>query len=138
MKTEILRLLRESEGFLSGQQLCSRFQVSRAAVWKVMEQLKDEGYEIQAVRNKGYRLVGSPDVLSREELESRISTRWAGRHVVYFPQTDSTNLQAKAAGEGGSPSQSRSLRPGAEPQAPTGDAEDLRPDKAAGVHPHCG
>ena len=104
MKTEILRLLRESEGFLSGQQLCSRFQVSRAAVWKVMEQLKDEGYEIQAVRNKGYRLVGSPDVLSREELESRISTRWAGRHVVYFPQTDSTNLQAKAAGGGGKPS----------------------------------
>lgn len=103
MKTEILRLLRESEGFLSGQQLCSRFQVSRAAVWKVMEQLKDEGYEIQAVRNKGYRLVGSPDVLSREELESRIGTRWAGHHVVYFPQTDSTNLQAKAAGEGGSP-----------------------------------
>ena len=103
MKTEILRLLRESEGFLSGQQLCSRFQVSRAAGWKVMEQLKDEGYEIQAVRNKGYRLVGSPDVLSREDLESRISTRWAGRHVVYFPQTDSTNLQAKAAGEAGSP-----------------------------------
>ena len=103
MKTEILRLLRESEGFLSGQQLCSRFQVSRAAVWKVMEQLKDEGYEIQAVRNKGYRLVGSPDVLSREELESRIGTRWAGHHVVYFPQTDSTNLQAKAAGEAGSP-----------------------------------
>ena len=96
MKTEILRLLRESEGFLSGQQLCSRFQVSRAAVWKVMEQLKDEGYEIQAVRNKGYRLVGSPDVLSREELESRIGTRWAGHHVVYFPQTDSTNLQARS------------------------------------------
>ena len=36
-------------------------------------------------------------------LESRIGTRWAGHHVVYFPQTDSTNLQAKAAGEAGSP-----------------------------------
>lgn len=103
MKSEILRLLRETDGFLSGQQLCSRFQVSRTAVWKVIEQLKEEGYVIEAVRNKGYRLVKAPDVLYQAELESRIQTDWAGKKVVYFPQTDSTNLQAKTAGEQGSP-----------------------------------
>ena len=43
MKSEILRLLKESDGYLSGQQLCSHFLVSRTAVWKVMEQLKKEG-----------------------------------------------------------------------------------------------
>ena len=43
MKAEILRLLKESSSYISGQQLCDHFQVSRTAVWKVMEQLKKEG-----------------------------------------------------------------------------------------------
>ena len=90
MKSEILRLLKSSETYLSGQQICEQFQVSRTAVWKVMEQLKKEGYQIEAVRNKGYRLVDSPDVMSKAEIESLISTKWAGRHVVYYDETDST------------------------------------------------
>ena len=57
MKSEILRLLKKSDDYVSGQQLCERFQVSRTAVWKVVDQLKKEGYEIDAVPRKGYRLV---------------------------------------------------------------------------------
>lgn len=101
MKAEILKLLKDSDGYLSGQQLCDRFQVSRTAVWKVMEQLKKEGYEIEAVRNKGYRLIGSCVALSGAEIESSIKSEWAGRRVVYFEETDSTNLRAKEAGEKG-------------------------------------
>ncbi len=101
MKTEILRLLKETDGYLSGQELCERFHVSRTAIWKVMEQLKKEGYQIEAVRNKGYRLLESPDVLSQAEIESLCAGGWAGARVVYFPETDSTNNQAKAAGEAG-------------------------------------
>lgn len=101
MKAEILRLLKESSSYLSGQQLCDQFQVSRTAVWKVMEQLKKEGYTIEAVRNKGYRLLDSPDVMSKAEIESLVTTKWAGRQVVYYDETDSTNVQAKAAGERG-------------------------------------
>ncbi|MCI8667711.1 MAG: biotin--[acetyl-CoA-carboxylase] ligase [Dorea sp.] len=101
MKSEILRLLKECDGYLSGQQLCDHFQVSRTAVWKVIEQLKKEGYQIEAVRNKGYRLVGSPDVLSKAEIESLVQTKWAGRRVVYYEETDSTNIRAKDAGEKG-------------------------------------
>ena len=52
MKSEILKLLKEAEGYISGQELCERFGVSRTAVWKVINQLKEEGYEIEAVRNK--------------------------------------------------------------------------------------
>ena len=63
MKSEILRLLKESDTYISGQQLCEQFQVSRTAIWKVIDQLKKEGYEIEAVRNKGYRLIDSPDVM---------------------------------------------------------------------------
>ena len=103
MKTDILSMLRKSDGYVSGQQLCERFHVSRTAVWKVMEQLKEEGYRIEAVRSRGYRLSESPDILSVAEIESRISTRWAGRNVSSFRETDSTNVQARRLGEAGAP-----------------------------------
>lgn len=99
MKTEILSILRQSDGFVSGQQLCEEFQVSRTAVWKVIEQLKSEGYQIEAVRNKGYRLTCSPDVMSKAEIESLMKTKWAGHPVIYHDQVDSTNTQAKRVGE---------------------------------------
>ena len=56
MKAEILKMLRQSDGYLSGQQLCDHFQVSRTAVWKAINQLKEEGYVIEAVQNKGYHI----------------------------------------------------------------------------------
>ena len=48
MKSEILRLLREMDGYVSGQELCNKFGVSRTAVWKVINQLKEAGYLIEA------------------------------------------------------------------------------------------
>ena len=59
MKAEILTLLRERDGYISGQELCHKFGVSRTAVWKAINQLKESGYEIEAVPNKGYHLVGA-------------------------------------------------------------------------------
>jgi len=103
MKGEILKLLKESDGYLSGQELCERFGVSRTAVWKVINQLKEEGYEIEAVRNKGYILKGSADVLSKEELESTIHTKWAGAQVAFFEETDSTNNEIRRLAEQGAP-----------------------------------
>ena len=43
-------MLRESEDYVSGQQICEKFGVSRTAVWKAINQLKEEGYEVEAVR----------------------------------------------------------------------------------------
>lgn len=105
MKTEILKLLRESKDYVSGQQLCETFGVSRTAIWKVMNQLKEEGYEVEAVRNRGYRIVGSTDVMTQEELSSLLDgrTKWAGQHVFYYDEIDSTNLKAKQFGEEGAP-----------------------------------
>ena len=65
-------MLRESQDYISGQQLCEQFQVSRTAVWKVIKQLQEEGYEVEAVRNRGYRLLSVPDILSREEIVSQM------------------------------------------------------------------
>ena len=66
MKTELLKILRESDGYVSGQQLCERFHVSRTAVWKVIQQLKEEGYEVEAVKNRGYRIMTTPDVITQK------------------------------------------------------------------------
>lgn len=101
MKTEILRYLKEADGYISGQELCERFQVSRTAVWKVVRQLEAEGYEIEAVRNRGYRLKTAGDILSRAEILSSIRGSWAGREILYLDEVDSTNTAAKKAAENG-------------------------------------
>ncbi len=103
MKTEILTLLRESEDYVSGQELCNRFGVSRTAVWKVMKQLKEQGYVIEAVQNKGYKLKENPDVLTLSELKSRIHNKWAGNTVYFYEETGSTNIDAKRLAEEGAP-----------------------------------
>ena len=103
MKSKILSALRQSEGYISGQELCERFGVSRTAVWKGINQLKNEGYQIEAVQNKGYRLCGYPDSISRTELESRMYTKWAGKNLICLDSVDSTNDYIKKLAEEGAP-----------------------------------
>ena len=103
-KSDILALLRNSEDYVSGQQLCDRFGVTRTAVWKVINQLKEEGYQIESVPRRGYRLIECPeDILSVSEISSRLTTRWAGRKLHYFDVTGSTNTDAKRLAEEGEP-----------------------------------
>ncbi len=102
-KSDILALLRNSRDYVSGQQLCDQFGVSRTAVWKAVNQLKEEGYRIEAVSRKGYRLLESPDVLSRSEILSRLETKWAGQRLFYLDETGSTNIDAKRYAEEGEP-----------------------------------
>lgn len=102
-KTEVLQLLRDSRDYVSGQQICESFGISRTAVWKIINQLKEEGYEIEAVQNKGYHLTGAPDVLSLSELKTRIKTKMAGSHLLYFDVVGSTNIEAKKQAENGAP-----------------------------------
>lgn len=103
-RSDILASLRNAGDYVSGQQLCERLGVSRTAVWKVIKQLKEEGYHIESVSNKGYLLVESPeDVLSEEEITSRLTTEWAGRKLYCLRETGSTNNDAKRCGEEGDP-----------------------------------
>ena len=99
MKAEILKMLRVSQtGTFRGRKSVEKFNVSRTAVWKVIRRLQEDGYEVEAVRNKGYRMVESPDILTKEKLESCMHTEWAGRNVVCYKVTDSTNLRIKQMG----------------------------------------
>lgn len=100
MKSEILKMLRQTDGYISGQELCEKFQVSRTAVWKAINQLKDEGYQIEAVRNKGYHIVDSPDRMSKDEIASLLSTHWAGQRLFCYDEIDSTNLALRRLKEG--------------------------------------
>lgn len=101
MKTKILRQLRTTNEYVSGQMLCDELGVSRTAVWKAINQLKEEGYTIEAVQNKGYKITGYPDILTAEEIESRLNPGDTVKKVVYAPEIDSTNNEAKRNAENG-------------------------------------
>ncbi|MBW2505191.1 MAG: biotin--[acetyl-CoA-carboxylase] ligase [Deltaproteobacteria bacterium] len=98
----ILKLFRKTKGcFLSSAQISSELGVSRNAVWKQIENLRELGYQIKAVPSQGYQLVSSPDTLLPEEIQIDLETKCIGREIRYFPETDSTNLQATKLGESG-------------------------------------
>lgn len=103
MKARILAMLRETDGYVSGQALCNQFGVSRTAVWKAINQLKAVGYGIEAVPNKGYRLLAAADVMNENELQSLRKTKWVGEQIHYYETTDSTNIRAKELAEQGAP-----------------------------------
>jgi BirA family biotin operon repressor/biotin-[acetyl-CoA-carboxylase] ligase len=105
-KQQILRQLREADGYLSGQHLSGRLGISRTAVWKIIGRLKKEGYPIEAVTNKGYRLlsVEGRDLFNREEIENRLQTEWAGHPLVFLTETGSTNADIFRLSDEGYPS----------------------------------
>ena len=99
MREQVLAMLKESDDFVSGQELCGKLSVSRTAIWKAINSLKEAGYVIEAVRNRGYRLVSCPDVLLSDEIQSRLETKWFGRKISYFDVIDSTNSEIKRQAE---------------------------------------
>lgn len=101
MKEKVLKFLKEANGYVSGQTLCSELNVSRTAVWKYINQLKEEGYDIDAVTRRGYLLKNEPDLVTKEAVGSNLTTKFWGRDIVYFQNTDSTNIQAKKLAEEG-------------------------------------
>ena len=103
MKVAILKILRETGDYVSGQEICEKLGVSRTAVWKVIRQLQEEGYQVDAARSRGYRIIDGPDVMTAEEVESLLDTEWAGKPVVYYPETDSTNIRIRHLGDEGAP-----------------------------------
>lgn len=98
MKEKILEFLKQQDGFISGQRICDELGVSRTAVWKYMNSLKKEGYEIESVTRKGYRLLQSPDLLTTEEILSSMKEACIPGELCCFESIDSTNEEAKRPG----------------------------------------
>lgn len=101
MKEKILKMLEEAKDYVSGQKICEQLEVSRTAIWKAINQLKEEGYVIEAVTNKGYRLVQCPDLINEQAITSKLQTKFWGKKVHFFEETDSTNNVIKKLAENG-------------------------------------
>lgn len=103
MKTRILEILKHSENWVSGETLCREMGVSRTAVWKHIRTLREEGYNIEARSNLGYRLLQAPDVPLPGEIITGLSTSFIGRRLEYLPELSSTNEMAKKLARDGCP-----------------------------------
>ncbi|MBR0469795.1 MAG: biotin--[Clostridia bacterium] len=99
MKQRILDILKNADDFVSGEDISNKTGISRAAVWKHIKSLKNKGYEIDSVTNRGYRLVSSPDLITAEGITQNLNTEFIGRRLFIYDETDSTNERAKASGE---------------------------------------
>lgn len=96
MRNEILDYFRKADGnFVSGQQISKDLHVSRTAIWKHINVLKERGYIFESSTRKGYRLIYAPNLLIPLEIDSALHTETFGRHVVYLESTQSTNEEAK-------------------------------------------
>lgn len=86
---------------VSGASLGDQLDVSRTAVWKHVERLKSQGYVIETVPFRGYRLVSSPDLISEAEIRRGLECKTFASRIVSFTETDSTNETALALGRDG-------------------------------------
>lgn len=93
LKEDVLKYFVEHSGqYVSGEDLARHFDKSRAAVWKAIKALQNQGYSINGVTNRGYLFDSSNDVLNQEEIEKYIDFDC---EVLFYETIDSTNTQAK-------------------------------------------
>lgn len=101
MKEKILQLLKDSQEYISGEEISNILGVSRTAIWKHINALKGEGYLIESQTKLGYRLIKTPDRLYPAEISGYLKTKWLGHNLVYNETIDSTNRIARELAEAG-------------------------------------
>ncbi len=100
----ILELLHHKEvEYISGQDMSNRLGISRTAIWKHINYLRAEGYEIESRTNKGYKLLKTPDRIIAEEVKLGLNTQQIGNEILVFSIVDSTNNKAKEMARQGYP-----------------------------------
>lgn len=101
-KEIILGALSQRE-FVSGEALARELGMTRPAIWKYMAKLKEEGFSIESLQGKGYRLKAVPDILLPDLLSRELKTAFFGKNIHHFLRTDSTNSQARTLAAQGAP-----------------------------------
>ena len=101
----ILSCLRaRTDSYFSGNELADELNVSRSAIWKAVEKLRADGYEIDAITNNGYRLLGEPDRLSVSAILAELPEPIrADYNVVVLESIDSTNDELRRRAEEAAP-----------------------------------
>ena len=103
-RSVILEVLRNRTGqFVSGEELGRKLNVSRTAVSKQIQKLRQEGYDIESTVSQGHRLKRLPDLLRPEEVCPRLTTQLLGSEIYYFSEIGSTNDEAKKKAVAGCP-----------------------------------
>lgn len=105
MQEKIVDFLRQTHNYVSGEEISQRLGITRQALWKHIQELKERGYDIVAVPHLGYRLVSSPDRLFPSEISCHLNTQFMGKKIYYFDILSSTmdvalELGIRGASEG--------------------------------------
>lgn len=103
-KERIMELLEEHKGqFLSGEEIGKKIQISRSAVWKSINELKKEEFEIDSVSNKGYCLSLDTDRLKESGIRDFLDGELKDLIIQVENKVTSTNTLVKEAGLAGKP-----------------------------------
>lgn len=90
INNEIIGFLKKKQEYVSGEEISRHLNISRQALWKHIQELKDSGYDIAAVPHLGYQLVSSPDRLFPSEVQHKLNTKFIGKDIYYFDTLSST------------------------------------------------
>ena len=104
MRKTIVEILKKAgDNFTSGESIAGDLGVSRTAVWKHIQKLRESGYEILSHARRGYKLKDAPDLLLPGEIQIGLDTEIIGKEMSYHPSVDSTNHVAKNLAHNGAP-----------------------------------
>lgn len=96
LKNEVYKLLIKNKGsYLSGQQIADKLNVSRTAVWKVINSLKEDGFDIRSKTNMGYYIFEESNLINKIILEKEMLTDCLGKNIIILDSIDSTNNYLK-------------------------------------------
>ncbi len=90
MQEKILEFLKRKQEHVSGEDISGHLKISRQALWKHIQALRDSGYDITAVPHLGYKLVLCPDRLFVSEVSHGLNTKFTGKNIYYFDNLVST------------------------------------------------
>jgi len=90
MQNEIIYFLKQAQGYISGEDISRELKISRSAIWKYMQELRKDGYEILAVPHLGYQLKSAPDKLLAQEILFGLKTKTMGQRIFHHETLTST------------------------------------------------
>ncbi|MDA3730580.1 HTH domain-containing protein [Niameybacter massiliensis] len=97
-KNKLLELFENHKGeYLSGEAIAQSLGLSRTAIWKNINLLREEGYDIESTKKKGYTLNTNSDILSKMKLQQFLDKSFPIDHVEMHKVVDSTNKRALAS-----------------------------------------
>ncbi len=103
VQQDLLLMLKQTGAHLSGEQIGSRLNLSRTAVWKRIERLRACGYLVEGSSRRGYRLSPEQDLLLSAEISQDLPCQWLRGPVLHFVTLPSTNDMAKELARQGYP-----------------------------------